>query len=283
MSLSLGMMISESTIFANSSIPAWATFCRLPSNLNGRVTTATVRMPFSLATCATTGAAPVPVPPPMPAVMKSMSAPPMDSTMRSRSSIAASRPISGRAPAPSPRVRLVPSCNCVRAVERLSACASVLAAMNSTPTTPLPIMCSIALPPQPPTPMTLITASCGLWSIISNMCTPFLSGVNPAACSRLRPCLELRALEIRLEPLLHPPRHVGEPAPLGTQQLCAQKMLASVEQQTDRSRVARAAYDIGQAADVRRHSDTHRQMKDLLAQLDHARQQCRAAGEHDAR
>ena len=48
---------------------------RRPSNGNGLVTTATVRMPISLASCATTGAAPVPVPPPMPAVMNTMSAP----------------------------------------------------------------------------------------------------------------------------------------------------------------------------------------------------------------
>ena len=47
----------------------------LPSIAKGLVTTATVRMPSSLATCATTGAAPVPVPPPMPAVMNTMSAP----------------------------------------------------------------------------------------------------------------------------------------------------------------------------------------------------------------
>src|SRR5260370_1247489 len=46
------MMISESTIFPSSSMPACATFCRLPSNLKGRVTTATVRIPRSLATCA---------------------------------------------------------------------------------------------------------------------------------------------------------------------------------------------------------------------------------------
>ncbi len=48
---------------------------RRPSNGNGLVTTATVRMPISLASCATTGAAPVPVPPPMPQVMNAMSAP----------------------------------------------------------------------------------------------------------------------------------------------------------------------------------------------------------------
>ena len=115
-------------------------------------------MPIVFAMSAITGAAPVPVPPPMPAVMKSMSAPVIISAMRSRSSIAASRPISGFAPAPRPRVSVDPSCSWVRAVERLSACESVLAQMNSTPDSPRSIMCSTALPPQPPTPMTLMTA-----------------------------------------------------------------------------------------------------------------------------
>jgi hypothetical protein len=78
-------------------------------------------MPIVLAMSAITGAAPVPVPPPIPAVMNSMSAPSINSPMRSRSSIAASRPISGFAPAPRPRVRLLPSCNCICAVERRSA------------------------------------------------------------------------------------------------------------------------------------------------------------------
>ena len=43
--------------------------------LKGFVTTATVSMPSSRAICATTGAAPVPVPPPMPAAMNTRSAP----------------------------------------------------------------------------------------------------------------------------------------------------------------------------------------------------------------
>ncbi len=43
---------------------------RTPSNWNGLVTTPTVRMPISRAARAMTGAAPVPVPPPMPAVTK---------------------------------------------------------------------------------------------------------------------------------------------------------------------------------------------------------------------
>ncbi len=46
-----------------------------PSNWKGLVTTPTVRTPSSRATRAMTGAAPVPVPPPMPAVMKAMCAP----------------------------------------------------------------------------------------------------------------------------------------------------------------------------------------------------------------
>ena len=130
----------------------------LPSISNGLVTTATVRMPSSFATCATTGAAPVPVPPPMPAVMNSMSQPSMSSMMRSRSSIAAWRPTSGSAPAPRPLVMLQPICSAVRTLECLSACASVLMQMKSTPSSPACTMCETALPPPPPTPITLMTA-----------------------------------------------------------------------------------------------------------------------------
>ena len=61
-------------------MPCSATRMRFgPSMQNGFVTTATVKMPISFASCATTGAAPVPVPPPKPAVMNSMSAPSMTS------------------------------------------------------------------------------------------------------------------------------------------------------------------------------------------------------------
>jgi len=89
-SFSLGMVISESTYCFSSVIPSSATDMRfLPSNGNGLVTTATVRIPNSLATWATMGAPPVPVPPPMPAVMNTMSAPSSSSAIRSRSSMAA--------------------------------------------------------------------------------------------------------------------------------------------------------------------------------------------------
>ena len=68
-----GMMISVSTWPCSSSTPFSACFIRRePSNWKGLVTTPTVRMPISRAALAMIGAAPVPVPPPMPAVMKHM-------------------------------------------------------------------------------------------------------------------------------------------------------------------------------------------------------------------
>ena len=73
--LSFGITINVSTFGYNLLIPfiALVILC-LPSNLNGFVTTATVSMPSSLASCAITGAAPVPVPPPIPQVINTMSA-----------------------------------------------------------------------------------------------------------------------------------------------------------------------------------------------------------------
>jgi len=68
--------MSVSTTALSASSPASACSIRFrPSKVKGLVTTATVRIPRSFASDATTGAAPVPVPPPSPAVMKTMSAP----------------------------------------------------------------------------------------------------------------------------------------------------------------------------------------------------------------
>ena len=164
------MVIKESTCLFNSETPNSADFMRrAPSKVKGRVTTATVRIPISRAISAMTGAAPVPVPPPIPAVIKSISVPLINSLMRSRSSNAASLPISGLAPAPKPLVSELPNCRMFLTPIPCSACASVLAQMYSTPSMPDSSMCFTALPPPPPTPMTLITAPFGALSINSNM------------------------------------------------------------------------------------------------------------------
>ena len=75
---------------------------RLPSKANGRVTTPTVSAPSWRAMRATTGAPPVPVPPPSPAVTKTMSAPLRTSSISSAWSSAACRPTSGSAPGAEP-------------------------------------------------------------------------------------------------------------------------------------------------------------------------------------
>ena len=152
-----GMTISVSTCFCSSSMPASAArMRRVPSNRNGLVTTPTVSTPLRRAASAMTGAAPVPVPPPMPAAMKTMLQPSSASSMSSTVSSAAALPTSGRAPAPRPPVMSGPSWMRFSADELDSACASVLATMNSTPSISAAIMFAIALPPAPPTPITMI-------------------------------------------------------------------------------------------------------------------------------
>ena len=105
---------------------AWRERCE-PSNSNGRVTTPTVSAPISfLAISAITGAAPVPVPPPSPAVTNTMSAPLSASLMSSRDSAAAPWPICGLAPAPRPLVSSWPMFSLMSASVIWSAWASVL-------------------------------------------------------------------------------------------------------------------------------------------------------------
>ena len=165
-SFSLGITSMVSTASSSSGMPRSACCMRrLPSKPKGRVTTATVSAPISLASDAITGAAPVPVPPPRPVVTKTMSAPSSASIIFSESSSAARRPTSGFAPAPRPLVSFTPSCNFTGACESCSACTSVFAAMNSTPSSLAAIMRFTALPPPPPTPITLIFAPRGISSL----------------------------------------------------------------------------------------------------------------------
>ena len=106
---SLGMMTRESTRLRSSSMPFSACIIRRrPSKEKGLVTTPTVRTPSSRAISATTGAAPVPVPPPIPAVMNTMSVPSRDLVSWLRLSSAAFWPTSGLEPAPLPWVSFSP-------------------------------------------------------------------------------------------------------------------------------------------------------------------------------
>ena len=127
-----------------------------PSKANGFVTTPTVRHPISFATSATIGAAPEPVPPPIPAVTKTRSPAETASPIKSLLSSAAFLPISGFPPAPNPLVNFAPILQVLGARDLDKACASVLIDQNSTPSTP-PTILLTAFPPPPPTPMTLIT------------------------------------------------------------------------------------------------------------------------------
>ena len=156
---SLGIVIRVSTLALSSSEAFSATSLRrLPSKLNGLVTTPIVRAPCSLASSATTGAAPEPVPPPRPAVMNTMSESTSASAILSRSSSAARWPIDASPPAPRPRVILSPMRILCGASDWSSAWASVLQAMNSTPIISARIIRFTALLPPPPTPMTRMRA-----------------------------------------------------------------------------------------------------------------------------
>ena len=153
-------MIIVSTLPVNASIPRSACSLRfLPSKPNGFVTTPTVNAPASRAHSATTGAAPVPVPPPIPAVTKTMSAPCNAFKISSRLSSAASRPTSGFAPAPKPLVAFSPIWMRTGTLVPSNACVSVLATRKSTFSKSLPIIRDTAFPPPPPTPITLIFAN----------------------------------------------------------------------------------------------------------------------------
>jgi len=109
-----------------------------------------------LAIRAITGAAPVPVPPPSVAAIKTMS------VFLSRASIcgvAASAACLPRATSPpvlSPWVTVSPICRRTGARVPLSSLSDVLMEIKSTPTMPDSIIRLTALEPPPPTPITLI-------------------------------------------------------------------------------------------------------------------------------
>ena len=125
----------------------------LPSALNGRVTTPMTKAPCLLAISATTGAEPVPVPPPMPAVTNTMFAPSTYFRRSPSDSSAACCPISGMAPAPSPLVVDLPSRTLFGACMASRCRASVLQATMVAPDTPAWVTLLAVFEPPPPQPM----------------------------------------------------------------------------------------------------------------------------------
>mmetsp|Transcript_22323 Transcript_22323/g.44563 ORF Transcript_22323/g.44563 Transcript_22323/m.44563 type:complete len:213 (-) Transcript_22323:328-966(-) len=121
-SLSLETTMRVSTAACNSSMALFACCMRfLPSKPKGLVTTPTVRQPQSLAISATMGAAPEPVPPPMPAVTNTRSAPVHTASISALDSCAAPFPTAGLPPAPRPRVTFLPMLSVLRAMDFVSA------------------------------------------------------------------------------------------------------------------------------------------------------------------
>ncbi len=108
-SLSFGITIKVSTTASILSKPFIAfSILFFPSIVNGIVTTPIVKAPCFFARLAITGAAPVPVPPPSPHVIKIMSLFDIFFFISVSDSFAASSPIFGLLPAPSPAVNSFP-------------------------------------------------------------------------------------------------------------------------------------------------------------------------------
>src|SRR6266571_865305 len=256
-----------------------------PSNRNGLVQIPIVRAPRSRATCEMIGAAPVPVPPPMPQVTNTRSAPWSECSTSSRFSSIAWRPISGRAPAPSPRVSFFPIWTLTSALLLRRAWASVLTEMNSTPGRPSSTMRLSALPPPPPTPTTFIRAFCDTVSSSSKIMAP--SG--PRSEEVLQPTLE------RSEQPGHP-RACERPSPPSCPARCTRSGASPsrrgplrhaarrVQHQPRRYRVARRLHAVHEPRDVvLGRARAHRQPEHLARQLHQARQVRRSPRQHHAR
>src|SRR5438132_12902530 len=249
-------------------ISAWRIRLR-PSNRNGFVTMPIVRAPRSRAIWAMMGDAPVPVPPPMPHVTNTRSAPWSACSTSSRFSSIAWRPISGRAPAPRPRVNFFPICVFTSALLLSRACASVLTEMNSTPCSPSSTMRFSALPPPPATPTTFIRAFCQTVSATSKIMAP--SGDRSEEV--LYPPLERREPALDARALHHRAARRGA--------LC--HLARRVQHQPHRHRVTRRLHAVHQSRNpLLRRPGAHRHREHLARQLHHSRQMRRPAGEHYA-
>src|SRR5450830_141944 len=184
----------------------------------------------------------------------------------------------------------------VRAPMLFSAWASVLAQMNSTPSMLLLTIWLTALPPPPPTPITLMTGLAGMFSTSSNM-FPLLSlslVFSPTACfynsgAVVRCCG--KSLKIAFYPSLQPFEQrrfrfvVAAVAVADTrarQGNAVGLLLQPVQQQAHTGGINRVAHHVAQAFDAMGHAQADRHVEDLFGQFDRAFHLRGATGQHDA-
>src|ERR1700722_19026517 len=278
-----------STYCCSSSIP-WsaARERRAPSNPNGLVTTPTVRMFRSRAIRAMTGAAPVPVPPPIPAVMNTMWAPSRCRYSSSAASSAAALPTSGLAPAPRPCVICGP--NWIRRSARLciSCCASVFATTNSTPWRFAAIMLSTALVPPPPTPITVMRGLKSVCVVCGMVRFRVISTSLPVVPNQWNGCYDscldsYRASDALLQKIDDAPDKSPRPLSVQIDVVHDAALACRPGQQAGGGGEGGARCRIGQAAQRDGTAQTHLLAEDAARHLAHAAELTCAAGQHDTR
>src|SRR5262245_6304753 len=171
------------------------------------------------------------------------------------SSSAACRPTFGSAPAPRPLVSLLPMLIFIGAGLLRSACASVLATMNSTPLRPTCTMRATALPPPPPTPITLMRAPARTASsIVIRSPGSCPSPLMPSYRSAIEP--PYRTSEKPFEHAAQVPDHARERTARAPE--IGRAVPRGVQHQTDAVGIGRVGHMVGQAADARRRAAPNR-------------------------
>src|SRR5664279_2171815 len=184
--------------------------------------------------------------------------------------------MSGLAPAPSPLVSRAPSWSLRGARLCDSACASVFAAMNSTPCSPSSIMVLMALPPPPPTPNTLMTAWQRFSSTIVNLRFPLaFCSVLVIRSSFFRVSVSEKFRQVPLEPVDHPAACLRLRRPVDPL-----RRARAVLDQSHRGRERGSVHDLDQSPDPDRVPPPEGELEHPLPEVGEALQLRPAPGEH---
>src|SRR3954466_5519524 len=134
-----------------------------------------------------------------------------------------------------------------------------------------------ALPPAPPTPITLMIGPLTSLSTISNIVV-----VSLPVVALQKPLVTLQELlKIALKPLPHPSEH-GLERPALTRKLSMLHLRCALEEKADGGGVARRTHHVGEPALIARQPKAYRHVEDLLTQRHHAVHGGGAAGQHHA-